>query len=893
MPKTKISEFSATPANNTDIDSINIAEGCAPSGINDAIRELMAQLKDFQTGAVGDSFNGPIGTSTAAAGAFTTLSASGTTTLSGLTASTALALDASKNVVSVTNTGTGNNVLATSPTLVTPALGTPSALVGTNITGTATSFNINGTVGATTPTTGAFTTLAASGAVTLSGGTANGVAYLNGSKVVTSGSALTFDGTTFAAPITSLSGNGVVLTVDRTGTGGNDRTNVQFSNSGTVRGGIGTVGASDGIYFNQGTTEGMRLTSTGLGIGTSSPSSKLDVTVSSATAYSTGVLGNGLRLYNNSATTGQYVGISFYGEPTSGSYGGATIMGTTTGNGSMDLAFSTRNGGTFAENMRITAAGNLGIGTTGPVTKLQVNSGSSYVGGFKSTVANGFIAFQDSGTSGALTDGNVALGAISNDLAFRSGGATRMRLDSAGILGVGLTPTSNNYLIQSNSGVRAGTSVVAQGTLQGYTGAGIFMSYESTYGRIESYDYGASAWKDIAIAQNGGNVGIGISTPANKLDVNGTTFLRSTTNIYSSTGGAVNSSFLTFGSAALLSAASIYSKTDTSTAGNLVFATAQSGTGTMTERGRFDSGGNLGIGTTSPAVRLDVSGGSSADVISIRGRTSDNFSLLSFATSSGTKNSYIGSNDSTILTFYTNGFNERMRIHASGGVSVGTTTDPSAGNVTVASNKYFGQDTNAKYIPDDASIGGALYTGGGFRFFTGGANERCRIDSSGNFLVGTTSVIQSGTISIQKTGVSSNGISIKDTNAAGGVQVNFVNSSGTQCGSISHNGTLTVYNTTSDYRLKTVVGAVTGHGARIDALEPVEYTWKADGSRTRGFLAHKFQEVYAGSVSGDKDAVDANGNPVYQAMQASTSEVIADLVAEIQSLRKRLADAGI
>ena len=135
MAKTKISEFSATPANNTDIDSINIAEGCAPSGINDAIRELMAQLKDFQTGAVGDSFNGPIGTTTAAAGAFTTLSASGTATLSGLTASTALALDASKNVVSVTNTGTGNNVLATSPTLVTPALGTPSAAVLTNATG--------------------------------------------------------------------------------------------------------------------------------------------------------------------------------------------------------------------------------------------------------------------------------------------------------------------------------------------------------------------------------------------------------------------------------------------------------------------------------------------------------------------------------------------------------------------------------------------------------------------------------------------------------------------------------------------------------------------------------------------------------------------------------------
>jgi hypothetical protein len=56
MPKTKISEFDSTPANNTDIDGINIAEGCAPSGINNAIRELMSQLKDQQTGASGDGF---------------------------------------------------------------------------------------------------------------------------------------------------------------------------------------------------------------------------------------------------------------------------------------------------------------------------------------------------------------------------------------------------------------------------------------------------------------------------------------------------------------------------------------------------------------------------------------------------------------------------------------------------------------------------------------------------------------------------------------------------------------------------------------------------------------------------------------------------------------------
>lgn len=56
MAKNKVSEWSATASNNTDISSINIAEGCAPSGINNAIRELMAQIKDMQTGADGDGF---------------------------------------------------------------------------------------------------------------------------------------------------------------------------------------------------------------------------------------------------------------------------------------------------------------------------------------------------------------------------------------------------------------------------------------------------------------------------------------------------------------------------------------------------------------------------------------------------------------------------------------------------------------------------------------------------------------------------------------------------------------------------------------------------------------------------------------------------------------------
>lgn len=71
MPKNKVSEWSATAANNTDIGGINIAEGCAPSGINNAIRELMAQVKDMQSGTDADNF---------AVGG--TLSVTGNTTLS-------------------------------------------------------------------------------------------------------------------------------------------------------------------------------------------------------------------------------------------------------------------------------------------------------------------------------------------------------------------------------------------------------------------------------------------------------------------------------------------------------------------------------------------------------------------------------------------------------------------------------------------------------------------------------------------------------------------------------------------------------------------------------------------------------------------------------------------
>ena len=160
------------------------------------------------------------------------------------------------------------------------------------------------------------------------------------------------------------------------------------------------------------------------------------------------------------------------------------------------------------------------------------------------------------------------------------------------------------------------------------------------------------------------------------------------------------------------------------------------------------------------------------------------------------------------------------------------------------------------------------------------SSERMRIDSSGNVLVGTTTV---GRQNANATTISpANAIiwTMHSGTASGSVYIDFSYNGG-QIGSISQNGTTAVaYNTSSDYRLKENIVPMTGALDKVAQLKPVTYTWKADNSAGQGFIAHELQAVVPDCVTGEKDAVDAEGKPIYQGVD--TSFLVATLTAAIQ-----------
>jgi len=359
---------------------------------------------------------------------------------------------------------------------------------------------------------------------------------------------------------------------------------------------------------------------------------------------------------------------------------------------------------------------------------------------------------------------------------------------------------------------------------------------------------------------SGGLVGIGTSSPGQNITVqssaNGTapTFkLQNPVDSNSSEGAANNLSAgqLLFGATGSFPlTAKIESVYDASASfgrsAKLIISGAN-GAGTLTERVAIDVNGRVGIGSTGPDYNLQVAG-----------------------------------------------TNPTIAINA---------TNASASSVSTLLYRNVDGNGNTRNV---ASIEGESTSNGGYgalafhTAFNNSLNERFRCDADGRLLVGTSTF--SGNAGIQINPNNGNCLQSIDhiTGTASGESYLFFNYNGSAIGNITQNGTTAVaYNTTSDYRLKENVTAVTDGITRLQQLKPSRFNFIADPDRTvDGFIAHEAQAVVPECVTGTKDEVDEDGNPVYQGIDQSKlvpllTAALQEAIAKIETLEARLTAAGI
>jgi hypothetical protein len=539
-----------------------------------------------------------------------------------------------------------------------------------------------------------------------------------------------------------------------------------------------------------------------------------------------------------------------------------------------------------AERLRVDSSGNVGIGTSSPALTagylgLHVNGG---------TAAQ--IRVTNSTTGATATDGLTLANDVSaaylynyeaTPLVFATSATERMRIDASGNVGIGTSSPTSRLTI---SGVAAtgATTILSTGTTTNYnvgqftnTGGNLYYGIDNSGGTAFS---GSTAYGSIIGSGNStnlhlvtnsivratldasGNLGLGVTPSAwsqsKAFQVNTIGALRADTG----TVGLNNNAHFDSGWKYLTTAtATTYEQAN----GQHVWNTAPSGTAgtaiTFTQAMTLDASGRLGIGTTSPAVKLHL-GGSSDQSFEIDGSLTPTF--------------------------------------------VGTSG--SVGQISVNRRPHDGifADTGkaAAYINLSSEAGGSTITFSTTTTNNVNPSERARIDSSGNLLVGTTTQFGSGKLCIVGSQAT---IATKGNESTNGGGWHLIRSdTNSKCWEITGNAdnlyiadadfshyaylsqNPTSWQFASDARIKTDVQELDYGLETVMAMQPKRYTFTQSGKVDIGFIAQELRSVVPEAVSGTElpfDAADTGQERAAKTLGVGKETLIPILVKAIQELK--------
>jgi hypothetical protein len=523
------------------------------------------------------------------------------------------------------------------------------------------------------------------------------------------------------------------------------------------------------------------------------------------------------------------------------------------------------------EKMRLDTSGRLGIGNSSPGAKLDISGSGNLVRLGDGT--NTFdVRFQ--GPNNWATELNTSTDTFN----IKRNTSTFVTVDSIGRLGIGTNSPSFNLDVSGG----AGNGIRYLNTTNSI---GVIIGSDATSAQVGSVSSHPVQFLvgsvERARIDTSGRVGIGTTSPQGPLHVENVTG----SNTVRMVGGSSQSSVIAFYNNAATTNRFIVGQGYTSGSDNIGFvvngANADLAFGTNnTERARIDSSGRLLVGTSTARASAGITGH-----FQIEGTTFNNSSI------NLTNN--VNSNQCSYLVF------GKSRSGTIGGSTVVQNGD------LLGYIQFAGADgTDLESVGADiaAYVDGTPGTNdmpGRLVFSTtadGAATptERMRITNGGILNLNGQrtgfSAIMSGSGNVRVASASGGGVAISTFDIQDYTPVQFVrevSGSANQVGTITCTSTATAYNTSSDYRLKENVVPLTGAIDRLNDLQVHRFNFIADPDKTiDGFIAHEAQAVVPECVTGTKDELDADGNPVYQGIDQS--KLVPLLTAALQEAIGRI-----